>query len=149
LPFWPLLQHLEVWLNETTPTGSWLCLPRPGSSEGSIEYSSDSSDSEAPDRFDGELENYLDGSQPQHSFRIILDPEMINPCWGPTARAAKHMPKIQQMSLYTGYECYRLEVRYLAPGQKIRSLWDENKGLYAVPWIQKFLIKRMADLTKK
>jgi hypothetical protein len=61
------------------------------------------------------------------------------------ARAAKHMPKLQQMSLYTGYEYYGLEMTYLAAGQKIRSLWDENKGMYAVPWNQKLLIKQMAD----
>jgi hypothetical protein len=53
------------------------------------------------------------------------------------------------MSLYTGYEYYELEVTYLAAGQKIRSLWDENKGIYAVPWNQKPLIKQVADLAEK
>jgi hypothetical protein len=68
---------------------------------------------------------------------------------GAMVRVAMHMPNLQQMSLYTGYEYYGLEVTYLAAGQKIRSLWDENKGIHAVPWNQKPLIKQVADLAEK
>jgi hypothetical protein len=156
----------EIWLNDTTPDGNWLYLPRPGNSEdegpnfqqllassdlnqGSLEFSSDSAGSEAPDRFDEGLENYLDGSQPGHHFRIILDPERINPMLVALARAKQHTPNFQRMALYTGDGSCGLEVTYLAAGQDIDSLCDEDEGVRALPWNKKRLIAQVADLAKR
>ncbi|KAL8779260.1 MAG: hypothetical protein Q9213_007032 [Squamulea squamosa] len=125
-PMWPNLREFKVEFHMTTPDGEWYFIRDPTKpidedegaydsdrfhqseteSDTESDYPSDNSfwapaseNSFQPDRFNKRKEARAVGEYPFRTFRTLPSDALINPLLLAMARAAAHMPKLQDMSL--------------------------------------------------
>ena len=128
--FWPSLQHLLVWFGDIAPNGNRLFLKDTNGfdDDETIARSSFAATENEPD--DSIHFSDSDSSESAYVSPQILDPEKINPMLMAMARAAIHMPKIKELSLFCPSPFGGLAATYLAGGQTSRfglRNWEEEE----------------------